>query len=75
VTPKPKNSGRKPKITSEIMEKILSKIEKQPDITLNGLIDEFSIHVSEATLSKRLKKSDLTYEKRLFTQKTKNVKT
>ncbi|MDR2203166.1 MAG: helix-turn-helix domain-containing protein, partial [Nitrososphaerota archaeon] len=24
ITPKPKNSGRKPKITNEIMEKILS---------------------------------------------------
>jgi transposase len=40
ITPKPKNSGRKPKITPQIMEKILLKIEKQPDITINGLIEE-----------------------------------
>jgi transposase len=75
VVPKPKNSGRKPKITPQIMEKILLKIEKQPNITLNGLIDEFSLPVSEAALSKRLKKLGLTYKKRLSTQKTKNAKT
>jgi transposase len=75
VAPKPKNSGRKPKITSEIMDKIFLKIEKQPDTTLNGLIDKFSLPVSEAALSKRLKKSGLTYKKRLSTQKTKNAKT
>ncbi|MDR2700188.1 MAG: helix-turn-helix domain-containing protein, partial [Nitrososphaerota archaeon] len=74
VTPKPKNSGRKPKIASEIMERILSKIEKQPDITLNGLIDKFSLLISAAALSKRLKKEGLTYEKRLFSQKANNVK-
>jgi len=72
ITPKPKNSGRKPKITPEIMEKILLKIEQQPDITINGLIDEFNLQVSEAALSKRLKKAGLTYKKRLSTQKTKN---
>ena len=72
VTPKPKNSGRKPKITPEIMEKILLKIEQQPDITINGLIDEFNLQISEAALSKRLKKAGLTYKKRLSIQKTKN---
>jgi len=75
VEPKPKNSGRKPKITPQTMEKIFAKIEKQPDITLNGLIDDFSLPVSEAALSKRLKKSGLTYKKRLSIQKTKNAKT
>jgi transposase len=75
VTPKPKNSGRKPKITPEIMEKILLKIQQQPGITINGLIDDFSLQVSEAALSKRLKKAGLTYKKRLFIQKTKNEKT
>ncbi len=48
------------------MEKILSKIEKQPDIIINRLIDEFSLPVSEAALSKRLKKAGLTYEKKIF---------
>ncbi|MDR2204453.1 MAG: helix-turn-helix domain-containing protein [Nitrososphaerota archaeon] len=75
VEPKPKNNGRKPKITPQTMEKIFAKIEKQPDITLNGLIDEFSLPVSEAALSKRLKKSGLTYKKRRSIQKTKNAKT
>ncbi|MCL1976500.1 MAG: IS630 transposase-related protein [Candidatus Bathyarchaeota archaeon] len=72
ITPKPKNSGRKPKITPDTMEKILLKIEQQPDITINGLIDEFNLQVSEAALSKRLKKAGLTYKKRLSIQKTKN---
>jgi transposase len=74
VTPKPKNSGRKPKITPQTMEKILTKIEQQPGITINELIDVFSLHVSEAALSKRLKKAGLTYKKRLFIQKTRNAK-
>jgi transposase len=72
ITPKPKNSGRKPKITPQTMEKILTKIEQQHDITINGLIDEFNLQVSEAALSKRLKKAGLTYKKRLSIQKTKN---
>jgi transposase len=72
ITPKPKNSGRKPKITPGTMEKILLKIEQQPDITINGLIDNFSLQVSEAALSIRLKKSGLTYKKRLSIQKAKN---
>jgi transposase len=75
VTPKPKNSGRKPKITPQTMENIFTKIEQQPDITINGLIDEFNLQVSESALSKRLKKSGLTYKKRLFIQKTKNAQT
>jgi transposase len=75
VTPKPKNSGRKPKITQPTMEKILSKIEKQPDTTLNGLIDKFSLPVSEAALSNRLKKEGLTYKKRHYIQTTNNETT
>jgi transposase len=75
VTPKPKNNGRKPKINKKTMEKILTKIEQQPDITINSLIDKFNLQVSESTLSKRLKKAGLTHKKRLTTQKTKNTKT
>ncbi len=44
------------------MERILLKIDKQPDITLSKLIGRFSLFVSEAALSKRLKKSGLTYK-------------
>gem|GEM_PF-405512 len=75
VTPKPKNSGRKPKINKETMEKILTKIEQQPDITINGLIDEFNLQVSESTLSKRLKKAGLTYKERCSMLMAKNEPT
>ncbi|MCL2135729.1 MAG: hypothetical protein FWH37_09350 [Candidatus Bathyarchaeota archaeon] len=56
-------------------KKILAKIEQQPDTTLNGLIDEFSIPVSEAALSNRLKKEGLAYKKRRSTQATNNETT
>jgi len=75
VEPKPKNSEKNQKSPHKPWKKSSQKIEKQPDTTLNGLIDKFSLPVSEAALSKRLKKAGLTYKKRHTTQKTKNTKT
>ena len=70
--PAPRTQGRKPKVSEDEMDAIIAKIEEQPDITLNELIEEFSLSISESALSKRLKKANLTYKKRLFIQKSKN---
>jgi hypothetical protein len=43
------------------MEQITAKIEQQPAITLNELIEEYNLHLSPAALSKRLKKLDYTF--------------
>jgi transposase len=73
--PKPPNCGRKPLVSTETMGEILSKIEEQPDITLNELIDGFSLGITESALSKRLKKAGLTYKKRLSTRKSRSAQT
>ncbi len=39
--PEPQNSRRKPLIDTTTMNKIAEKIQKQPDTTLQELIDEY----------------------------------
>ncbi|MDR0372165.1 MAG: IS630 transposase-related protein [Nitrososphaerota archaeon] len=73
--PEPLNCGRKPKITQQTMDNILTKIKQQPDITLRELIEEFNLPLSQAALCKRLKKHGLTFKKRRSIQKTKNEPT
>lgn len=66
IKPKPQNSGRKPLVTIEQMEQVINKIKFQPDITLNQLIDEFTLGISESALCKRLKVLGYTFKKRLL---------
>lgn len=66
--PKPKNSGRKALVTEEQMTNVAIKIKEMPDITLNDLIDEFELGISEAALCKRLCKLGYTLKKRLSIQ-------
>jgi transposase len=73
--PQPLNCGRKPKVTNQTMTDIVTKIKQQPDITLNELIEEFDLKISQATLCKRLKKLGLTFKKRHSTQVNKNETT
>lgn len=73
--PEPSNCGRKPLVSAETMDEIIRRIEEQPDITLNELIEAFLLRISESALSKRLKKAGLTYKKRLFTQRSKSART
>ena len=70
--PKPRTQGRKPTVTSEIMLEIGAKIEEQPDITLNEIIEEFELGITEGALSRCLKKADLTFKKRLSIRKSKS---
>jgi len=73
--PKPRTQGRKPKISSEKMAEIEAKFEEQPDITLNEIIEEFNLKMTEGALSKCLKKADLTFKKRLSIRKNRSDRT
>ena len=73
--PQPLNCGRKPKITNQTMNNIVEKIKQQPDITLQELIEEFDLKISQAALCKRLIKLGLTFKKRRFIQVNKNEPT
>lgn len=70
----PKNSGRKPLVSDETMDKIVDKIKEIPDITLAELIDAFELVISVSALCRRLIKIGLTYKKRHFIPKNNNVK-
>jgi len=72
--PEPQNSGRKPLVSDETMDQIVSKIREKPDITLLELIDEFDLLISESTLCRRLIKIGLTYKKKLCTRSSNNGK-
>jgi len=61
--PDPPNSGRKPLVSKETMDDVVSKIKEAPDMTLLELIDGFSLPISQAALSKRLVGLGLRYKK------------
>jgi len=71
IQPRPRTQGRKPLLTQQTLNQITQKIEQQPDITLKELIQEFNLKISQAALSKHLKKLDYTFKKRVFIQKNK----
>ena len=72
---KPLNNGRKPLVSNETMEKIILKIQECPDMTLQELIDEFDLGISQAALCKRLIKVGMSFKKRHSTQMDKNEPT
>ena len=75
VEPLPHNKGRKPAFGQDVMDKIIAKIEEQPDITLEELVEEFDLKISISALCRKLKKLDLNFKKRHYFQKNSNVKT
>ena len=70
--PNPHKRGRKPLVTSETMDDVVSKIKEVPDITLLELIDEFDLPISESALCRRLIKLGLPFKKRHSIQTDKN---
>ena len=68
------NNGRKPRVSKETMDKVVMKIQEQPDMTLQELIDEFNLGISQAALCKRLIKLGLSFKKRHFIQTDKSEK-
>jgi len=71
--PNPLNNGRKPKVSKETMDKVVLKIQEEPDMTLQELIDEFDLGISQAALCKRLIKLGLSFKKRHFIRTDKSV--
>ncbi len=61
--PEPHNKGRKPLVSEEAMDEVVSKIREAPDMTLLELIDEFDLPISQAALSKRLIGLGMRYKK------------
>ena len=74
IEPKAHNKGRKPAFCSKKMEQIAAKIKEQPDITLEELVEHFGLNISISALSRKLKKLDLTYKKRRFSQKSSSAR-
>jgi len=70
----PANSGRKPLVSEETMEQVVSKIKEIPDTTLQELIDEFDLGISQSALCKRLIRLGLTFKKRRFIPTVENEK-
>jgi len=72
--PEPQNCGRKPLVNKTTMDKVVEKIRKQPDITLQELIDEYKLPISQSALCRRLRKLGLTFKKRRSIQTNKKPK-
>ena len=56
--------GKQTSFTKEINDKIFEKVQKRPDITQEELIDELGLNITQAGLSKHMKKLGLTLKKR-----------
>jgi len=64
---RPLNRGRKPKITNEEMKKVKEEIKINSDITLQELIEKFSLKIKKSALSKRLIDLGYAFKKNLRT--------
>jgi transposase len=72
-TRKPKPyPGRKSHLSKEQDKQIRDKIQKTPDITINELIEELHLDITESGLSKHLKAMGLSFKKRHSMQTSKN---
>jgi transposase len=61
--PEPQNTGRKPLVSEDTMERVANKVMESPDMTLAELIEEFSLPISQVALSKRLINLGFRYKK------------
>lgn len=68
VDHRPLNRGRKPKITAEEMAAIEEELKVNPDITLQEMIEKFSLRIKKSALSKRLIDLGYTFKKRSLIQ-------
>ena len=73
IFPEPR-LGRKPKVSEAEMDKAIAKQSEKPDITINDLIAECELDITESGMSKKLKKRGITFKKRRCTQKSRNEK-
>jgi transposase len=68
IQPK-KRPGRKPSLDDAKMEQIRTAIKKQPDMTLEELIDEFNLPIKKSRLAVILSLTGLSFKKRLYLRK------
>jgi transposase len=68
LQPKP-FTGRKSCVTEEIMEAILEKIKKEPDATLQTIIDDLNLPIGKSQLHRLLTKRGYSFKKKLFIQR------
>jgi putative transposase len=74
--PRPNPNGRKPALSGEQLEGIARKIGEQPDITLQELIEEFSLPVGVSALCRTIrKKLRLCRKKKRHTRRNNNGQT
>jgi transposase len=72
----PNPNGRKPALSAEQLEEIGQKIDEQSDITLQELIEDYSLPVSAQALCKTInKKLGLCRKKKRHTQRSNNEQT
>ena len=74
VEPKPHNKGRKPAFGQDVMDKIIAKIKDKPDITLEELVEEFSLKISISALCRKLQRLNLNFKKRHYSRKSNSEK-
>jgi putative transposase len=60
----PLNNGRKSKLTAEQLEQVRCRVVERPDITINELIEEFPLPITESGLGRIVKhKLGFVYKK------------
>jgi transposase len=69
----PSNAGAKPKLSESNLELLHQIVHEQPDATLEELKDLTGFTVSISTICRALKKLDLRFKKKRFTQASKIV--
>jgi len=75
-SPRSNRRGRKPKLSDYQLEQVRLKIIDHPDITLQELIDEFSLPVCVSALSRTVRfKLGFRFKKKRYILLNKNVKT
>ena len=67
--------GRKAAFSDTTLNKIIEKIGEQPDITLEELVELYSLNISISALSRKLTKLELTFKKRRYFVKNNSVQT
>ena len=65
-----KPTGRKPSLDEAKIEELCSAVKRQPDLTLEELIDELELPIKKSRLAVILDSIGLSFKKRLYTQKS-----
>ncbi len=58
LEPKPRSGGPKPKLDEEDRQKLVDAVDQDPDATLEELIEQCDLDVSDSTVSRELKRLD-----------------